>query len=367
MFRKIAKSVLNSVGITLRREGKGWWIGGGSAVDSDPETLFTRKFGTDAVQHAVDEARRRWPDRQVVVLSDARRPRTMEGGSWILCGEEPVEQVDACSATKSVFVYACDSDACGLPYVRRVVELRGIFCPVQVYTPSRYSNINDSARRAIEREHSRQSAEGFLKFDYGPGDSLNLAQAIALTAHLDGCYVEIGCFNGSSSCIALSFMRESSIRRDCYFLDVFEGFTYEAARQSADSMWSGTHASEGIDTVRARIMSSADDSKGIHAQVLKSNIVEAELPPEIGSIAVANIDVDLYEAVLAALQKLSPRMCRGAIIVVEDPGHTPALIGSRLALEEFLASPSAAGFLPIYLESGQTYLLNVGIGTRSHP
>ncbi len=73
-----------------------------------------------------------------------------------------------------------------------------------------------------------------------------------------------------------------------------------------------------------------------------------------------NIDVDLYEAVKAAkLTNVATRMVVGGIIIVEDPGHTPALIGSRLALHEFLDSLIAASFMHIYLESGQTFRIKV--------
>ena len=51
-------------------------------------------------------------------------------------------------------------------------------------------------------------------------------------------------------------------------------------------------------------------------------------------------------------------MTPGGIIVVEDPGHTPQLVGARVALDEFLASKAASKFMPVYMESGQTFLIN---------
>jgi hypothetical protein len=96
--------------------------------------------------------------------------------------------------------------------------------------------------------------------------------------------------------------------------------------------------------------------------VRRHNIIEQEIPADVPLIAVANIDVDLYEAVLAALHKTAPRMTSGGIIIMEDPGHTPYLVGARVALDEFLASRTAAGFLPIYMEFGQTFLVNMNPG-----
>ena len=94
--------------------------------------------------------------------------------------------------------------------------------------------------------------------------------------------------------------------------------------------------------------------------MVKSNILTDDLPVEIGSVAVANIDVDMYEAVLAGMQKIRPRLAKGAIMIVEDDGHTPYLIGARLAVEEFTGSVSSAGLIKISMESGQTIFVNVG-------
>ena len=74
-------------------------------------------------------------------------------------------------------------------------------------------------------------------------------------------------------------------------------------------------------------------------------------------VAVANIDVDLYEAVVASLQRIVPLTLPGSIIVLEDQGHTPPLGGAWLAVKEFLDAPAAANFTPVHLASGQMFLV----------
>jgi hypothetical protein len=74
-------------------------------------------------------------------------------------------------------------------------------------------------------------------------------------------------------------------------------------------------------------------------------------------IAVANLDVDMYEAVAAGLRKIAPHMLTGGILVLEDAGHTPLLIGAKLALEEFLRDPMGQRFMPLVMGSGQTFLI----------
>ena len=90
-----------------------------------------------------------------------------------------------------------------------------------------------------------------------------------------------------------------------------------------------------------------------------ANIISDELPDEVRArgIAVANIDVDLHEAVLAALERISPHVTKYGIIVVEDPGHTPLLIGACLALKKFMENGGSDMFIPVVMDSGQTFLI----------
>lgn len=256
-----------------------------------------------------------------------------------------------------LFLYACDSDEIGLPWIRELVRRRYRFYPVNSYTPSTYAHINDLARVTLETEYGEQSAAGFAKWDFGPGDFTNILQAIDITANVPGDYVEAGCYRGSSSCVAVRYMNARRMARRCWFFDTFDGFSYEAARESSDALWEDTHATEGEAAIRTRISRHAAPDRGLEVRVERRNVIDDGLPAEIGPIALANIDVDLYEAVKASLFKIAPHMEPRGIIIVEDPGHTPALIGSRLALQEFLASDAAAPFIAIYMESGQTFLV----------
>jgi hypothetical protein len=152
-------------------------------------------------------------------------------------------------------------------------------------------------------------------------------------------------------------MQEAGIFRPSYFLDVFEGFTYEAARTSPDTTWKGTHQSDGIETVAARLQRFARPELGRPVHIVKNNIITEPLPAGIQQIAVANLDVDLLEAVYHGLLQLAPHIAIGGILIVEDPGHTPLLIGAHAALEMFQRTALARDFVPIYMRSGQTILV----------
>ena len=320
--------------------------------------LFPSKISLEKIDHALMEAARRHPGLRPVVLLD--QSLALANVQTVDCRETHLEAFMLRDFADTVFVYACDSDEKGAPFVEVIIARQGRFLPVFEATPSLYINANDTARRALETEYDDQRLAGFAKWDFGPHDFVNLLQAAEATRGLEGDFVEIGCFRGSSGCALLRYMKAARIRRRCYFFDVFEGFTYEAARSSADTYWSGSHQTEGRAVVEQRLRRYECPENGPSVVVVQSNIIQDPLPPEIQRICVANVDVDMYEAVLASLHRVAPLIVPGGILIVEDPGHTPLLIGARVALNQFLRSPTSDGFLPIYMQSGQTFLIKTG-------
>lgn len=60
---------------------------------------------------------------------------------------------------------------------------------------------------------------------------------------------------------------------------------------------------------------------------------------------------------LPILEKLAPLIVPNGILIVEDAGQAPALIGARVALSQFMNTPAGKDFRPVYMESGQTLLI----------
>lgn len=359
-LKPVIRRIFAMLGVEVRRAAReSEWDSRRSAPEINQNTLRASKIHISDVEYALSFAGNKFSARDIVLLADREIDVLSISCQVIRCDQSDIQALSQCDVNRTVFVYACDSDSTGLPFIREIIRRNGVFYPVQVYTPSSYANVDDAARKVVLSEFERQTNEGFCKFDFGAGDSLNLIQAISATAKVPGHYVEVGCYRGSSACVALAYMREIRLKRICFFLDVFEGFTYQAAQDSADAMWAGTHETEGLDIVRKRILECCDSPSGLVAEVVRANVIEDDLPDQLADIALANIDVDLYEAVLAALVKIAPRMAVGGIVIVEDPGHTPALIGSRLALDVFMQTPIASSFTAIYLESGQTFLVRL--------
>ncbi len=299
---------------------------------------------------------------RILVLVDAGYAERFGGIplQWSICEVVTPEQVtDTFLArfrpqrTHVLYGVECNSD--GLPAIERIVAAGFKFSPFGGAPVGSYAYENGAALATVERQFVHQQLRGYGKFE-DPGsreDFVNLCQALEATRGVSGAVVEIGCYRGSSSSVLLDYAKHNGIDRVFHFMDTFDGFSYEAARNSPDAMWQGTHATEGLEAVTARLGAIGYPNVRVH----RSNIITDGLPPEITQIAVANVDVDLYEAVGAGLSKVADRIPAGGIIICEDAGHTPNLIGARLALLEFMRSPRGSRFTQIFLASGQAFLV----------
>ena len=210
---------------------------------------------------------------------------------------------------------------------------------------ARYFHINKKAYQVLTEEFNNSRKSHFCPIDFE-----NIFQAIEATKNLSGDFIEIGTFQGASARATLNYINKSDIKRKCYFLDTYEGFTYEEAQNTSDILWTNTHTETSIDAVKEYL------SKYNNFECIQSNIITNDLPDYIQQICVANIDVDMYEAVKAALYKVKDKVVTNGIIICEDYGHTPALIGAQKAVDEFL-DENPDMFISIYLNSGQMFLI----------
>ena len=207
-----------------------------------------------------------------------------------------------------------------------------------------YMSIDSTARSVLMKEYVRGGYYFCLP------DMENLCQIINTTKDIDGDYLEIGVFRGDTARLALHYMKEKHIYRKSYFLDTYEGFTYEAAEVSKDVMWVGSHQSTSFELVKKRLAGYEN------ANCRKCNIITDDLPSEIEKIAVCNIDVDMEEAVYAALVKVRDKISKGGIIIAEDYGHMPELVGACYSINMFIEENKDL-FTWLYFPSGQMVLI----------
>jgi hypothetical protein len=191
----------------------------------------------------------------------------------------------------------------------------------------------------------------------------NLCEALEITKSVEGLILEIGVYKGGSALTILNYLDllkddESSLpEREYIGIDTFNGFDYEVAKSSPDLIWYKTHSLSGagktLDSVR-RLLSTSNTKSTLH----KLDICSDDLPWDITKISMANIDVDMYEPTKAALEKVSPLVQTGGLIICEDATSTPALYGASLALSEFSDSREGKKYIKFH-KLGQIFLFKI--------
>lgn len=238
--------------------------------------------------------------------------------------------------------------------LKRIKDCGGKFLSLKYYGKTRYVWTDKSAMLAIDDTFSFGEKVSHLNLDVHE----TICQAIKMTKDLPGAYVEIGVYKGGSALTALHYMKHSGIRKKAYFLDTFDGMTYEEAHNSSDILWDNTHILWGVDQTM-KYVSGLLQTTGQQFKLVRSNICSSLLPSEIEKVAVCNMDVDLYEATIAGLVKIAPKVVKGGIIICEDPTSTPALGGALLAMEEFLATDEGKKFCKVLLNRAQYILIKM--------
>ena len=238
-----------------------------------------------------------------------------------------------------------------------LLEKKGIrFLPFGGPRPvAAYWRTDDAARDTLHElwEQERMNFGTIFELE----DYQYLMQIIKETRHLQGSYVEIGVSWGSSARIALHYMRKTAIERSCYFIDTFDGFSYDEVHQSVDRYWTGDDQIWGTEAKARELLPPYDSSEnGVSVTIVKANIMVDSLPEDITSIAVANIDVDMIGAVRSAMQKVHPLLVTGGVMILEDTGHTPLLYGACAAVHEFIEAFGHL-YVKLYVSSGQMLLI----------
>ena len=311
---------------------------------SSPRLLDLQRCTTGDVLRALKRAEANHPGAKIFVLSEDSRVGPLPRGVTRIENCEPLRGETGPSAV----ILACNSDELALSAINYIRTRQDIFYygADRIGPTARYFDRNEVARQVL-KDASRSGLDKFDLLDFE-----NIIQAIDATRRVRGDYVEIGAYKGTSAYVALDYMQRANIPRRAFFLDTFTGFDYAEASASRDRAWQNTHGEatcEGTRKLLSRFR--------VPHHVIKANIITDPLPSEIHAISVCNIDVDMYEAVLAALQKVAPLISPAGIIIAEDQGHTPLLVGAYAAVTEFLQSAAGRFFVPIQLSSGQMFMV----------
>ena len=221
-------------------------------------------------------------------------------------------------------------------------------------TPYRFTNRN--CYMALKRTWERKETISHLF----PIVHENLCEALEITKGVRGNVLEIGVYKGGSALTILNYLdiqqkENMSVNQRSYVgLDTFTGFDYAAAERSPDLIWYKTHELFGQNETLNAVQNLLD-SCSTPSKLYSLDICTDDLPKEIEVLSVVNIDVDMYEPTKIALQKVSPLIQLGGIIICEDVASTPALYGASLAVKEFVGSKEGQKYVSIH-KLGQVFL-----------
>lgn len=204
-------------------------------------------------------------------------------------------------ADSAFYVYFSLHDL-ALPFLGRLVACGGLFAQPPTFQKTPYEFINKHVLDSYNQTEEVLCDTLFMGIEV----HAQICQAIKLTKDLPDDYVEIGVFSGSSALTALHHLSKRGLQRRSWLFETYSGFTYPAAATSSDLVWSGPHLMAPEKTVKRIASLTADTGQDVN--VVPLEICGMDLPDEITSIAVTNVDVGLYDAVVAALRKIAPRM-----------------------------------------------------------
>lgn len=165
-----------------------------------------------------------------------------------------------------------------------------------------------------------------------------LQQALAL----DGELLECGVFRGGTALLEATTVREAGRERPLHLVDSFAGMPETTT--GVDRFREGDFATTSADDVRRAL------APFPFARVHQGYIPEILERIELGPLAWAYIDVDIYAAVRDCLEFVYPRMLPGGTIVLDDYGF-PSCPGVRRAMDEFFAAGRPE--VPLCLPTGQ--------------
>lgn len=259
-----------------------------------------------------------------------------------------LEDLEDAEIGQSAFYVWFRNDEASVAPIRRIIACGGLFIPPMQFSKTTYSQVSRHAAATLAESNA---AVGQLFC----GQTLheNICQAVEMTRGVEGDFLEIGVFTGSSAVTAMTHMRNLGLRRKCWLMDTFEGFTYGEAGASADGIWGGTHLMAA--GPQQALLKQRMQGVGQDFELVKGNICADPIPAAITKLALVNVDVDMYEATLAGLVKTAPLVQPRGIIVCEDPASTPGLYGAFVAMEEFLATEEGCKFVRVFL--GTQYFL----------
>ncbi|MBX6311605.1 MAG: class I SAM-dependent methyltransferase [Isosphaeraceae bacterium] len=175
-----------------------------------------------------------------------------------------------------------------------------------------------------------------------------LAQTLRQALRLEGDIVECGVFRGGTALLEALIIAEQGGPRALHLFDSFAGMP--EMTEGIDRFKPGDFSSTSAEAVAALL------GPYPFVQMHVGFIPETFRGLELGRVAWAHIDVDIYQAVRDCIEFLYPRLAPGGFLIFDDYGF-PSCPGARRAVDEAFATRPE---VPICLPTGQCLVVKLG-------
>ena len=216
-------------------------------------------------------------ENDLVVVHNRIKERMQKATKATVCGTNELDSLDLSKHNRLLWLTErSDPKAKTVDYFLRNKKE---FQTISGIGPARVWHHDPLKEKVLQEEYDRQKEERIEKFSYGTGaDFGNILQFIDQAKHLEGDFVEVGCFLGSSTCVIVNYLEQIGCDKTFFVYNVFDGFDYDEALKSSDASWAGTHKTDGLAQVRNRLLKRTTRPELL--EVVRRNICDEE--PQFG-------------------------------------------------------------------------------------
>lgn len=185
-------------------------------------------------------------------------------------------------------------------------------------------------------------------------DRLYVLYSLAQSAlHLRGDFWECGVYRGGTArMLATLLARNACPGKKLFLFDTFEGMP--ETDPQVDLHKKGDFSDTSLASVKGAV------GNPDHVEFRPGWIPETFRGMHDSHIALAHIDVDIYQSIWDCCEFIYPRMEPGGAMIFDDYGF-PSCPGARKAVDEFFADKLET---PIVLPTGQALAIRMGVDLR---
>jgi hypothetical protein len=164
---------------------------------------------------------------------------------------------------------------------------------------------------------------------YSQDRKYTLREFLRMTADVDGCLAECGCYQGATAW----FMASEAPGAEFHIFDSFEGLSEPGAEDAPEEKHVRIWLKGDMSASEVYVRDILKEFKCIHYH--KGWIPEKFNEVEDKQFRLVHIDVDLFQPTLDSMEFFYERMSRGGVLVLDDYGFTTCP-GAYRAVDEYM-------------------------------